>query len=460
MILTQWKITMKYLLFISLILFCSCHSGSSRKGQGDKTDSIRLQKELCALHWYVDSIIKSDTILQQRFHCSGAGLTKDKVIIDFLDIPEDSFEVFKSAFKKNVFASPLLEFNIMSDITFGPEIIPIKEDSLGRTANIVLSPIPRDIPRGEAISPVFLSMRAEYGYYPLSTTEVKVFITNHSRYEYGCGEDYSLTYYNERLKKWEALPTNPIRNDVLWIFPLDYPTHEQTIRLYTSEVPNRPGKYRVYKSFNRNTKVAYAEFEMVDTKGVEQIRKRIDDYWMDRMNDEKDTTAQNIQSTSIYDNDTIGVSLMNNSLYFQEMFRRKVVSYSAVNHGRIQSATPFTAPAFLDTLQISMKADRAVYPVGTKNVSVSLNNNNSKVLFFGEDYMVARKEGNQWLLLNGNNAWTDIGIGVGQGEKYQFTASLYPLFNDNRPGNYRVYKEIGFYDSKEKWFMVAEFRIE
>ena len=94
-----------------------------------------MQKELCALHRYVDSIIKSDTILQQRFHCLGAGLTKDKVTIDFLDIPEDSFEVFKSAFKKNVFASPLLEFNIMSDITFGPEIIPIKEDSLGRTAN-------------------------------------------------------------------------------------------------------------------------------------------------------------------------------------------------------------------------------------------------------------------------------------------------------------------------------------
>lgn len=95
MILTQWKITMKYLLFISLILFCSCHSGSSRKGQGDKTDSIRLQKELCALHRYVDSIIKSDTILQQRFHCSGAGLTKDKVIIDFLDIP--------AQFKSSVF---------------------------------------------------------------------------------------------------------------------------------------------------------------------------------------------------------------------------------------------------------------------------------------------------------------------------------------------------------------------
>ena len=118
------------------------------------------------------------------------------------------------------------------------------------------------------------------------------------------------------------------------------------------------------------------------------------------------------------------------------MFRRKVVNYSAVNHGRVQPATPFTAPAFLDTLQISMKTDKAFYPIDTKSVSMSLNNNNSKVLFLGEDYMVARKEDNQWLLLNGN--------------KYQFAANLYPLFNDNKPGYYRVYKEIVFYNSKEK----------
>ena len=192
---------MKYLLFISLILLCSCHFDSSRKGQKDETDSIRLQKELCALHRYVDGIIKSDSILQQRFHCSGAGLTKDKVSIDFQDISEDSFEIFKSAFRKDVFDSPLLEFNIMSDITFGPEIILIKEDSLGRTITMV-SPIPRDIPSGEAINPDSFLMRTEYDYYPLSTTEVKVIITNHSRYKYDCGEDYSQVYYNEKQKMY------------------------------------------------------------------------------------------------------------------------------------------------------------------------------------------------------------------------------------------------------------------
>ena len=451
---------MKYLFFISLILFYSCHSGFSKKGLKDKTDSIRLQEELCSLHQYLDSIIKSDTTLQQRFHCLEAALGADKVSVYFLDIPTDSFEIFKSAFKKDVFDSPLLEFDIMSDFTNDIEIIPINEDSLKCPVNIVLNPIPRDIPQGEALNSDSLSIRTEYDYYPLSTTEVKVIITNHSRYEYDCGEGYSLTYYNERQKTWEVLPTNPIRNDVLWIFLPDCPNHEQTIRLYTSEVPNRPGKYRIYKSFNGNTKVAYAEFEMVDKQGVEQIRKQIDVYWMNRRNNEKDTTAQNIRSTGIYDNDTIRVSLINNSQYFQEMFRRKVVSYSAVNHGKIQPATPFIAPVFLDTLQIFMKTDRTVYPAGTKSVSVSLNNNNFKVLFLGEDYMVSRKEGNQWLLLNGNNAWIDIGIRVRQGMEYQFTADLYPFFNDNKPGNYRVYKEIGFYDSKEKWFMAAEFRIE
>ena len=90
---------MKYLLFISLILFYSCHSGSSKKELKAKTDSIRLQRSVL-LHQYVDSIIKSDTTLQQRFHCLGAAMGADKVSVYFLDIPTDSFEFFKSAFKK------------------------------------------------------------------------------------------------------------------------------------------------------------------------------------------------------------------------------------------------------------------------------------------------------------------------------------------------------------------------
>lgn len=460
MILTQWKITMKYLLFISLILFCSCHSGSSRKGQGEKTDSIRLQKELYALHRYVDSIIKSDAILQQRFHCSGAGLTKDKVSIDFLDIPEDSFEAFKSAFKKDVFDSPLLEFNIMSDITFGPEIIPIKEDSLGQAVNIVLSPIPRDIPQGEAINPDSLSMRAEYDYYPLSTTEVKVIITNHSRYEYDCGEGYSLTYYNERQKKWEALPTNPIRNDVLWIFPPDCPTHEQTIRHYTSEVPNRPGKYRVYKSFNRNTKVAYAEFEILSEDGVERMLRIVDEY-LDKYRNENDAISQNFSTWGLR-GDTLDMTWSVNSSYMRKLFRQRVLNYSAtvINNGKETAIKFLDKKVYMDTLNVVMRTEKTVYPVGTKIVSVILTNNNEKELSIGTDYYVVRKEKDKWVFLYGDRIWNLLEIRVPQNDSYTFQAALYPLLNNNLPGTYRIIKYMDFVDSPEKWFMVAEFRIE
>lgn len=460
MILTQWKITMKYLLFISLILFCSCHSGSSRKGQGEKTDSIRLQKELYALHRYVDSIIKSDAILQQRFHCSGAGLTKDKVSIDFLDIPEDSFEAFKSAFKKDVFDSPLLEFNIMSDITFGPEIIPIKEDSLGQAVNIVLSPIPRDIPQGEAINPDSLSMRAEYDYYPLSTTEVKVFITNHSGYEYDCGEGYSLTYYNERQKTWEALPTNPIRNDVLWIFPSDCPTHEQTIRLYTSEVPNRPGKYRVYKSFNRNTKVAYAEFEILSEDGVERMLRIVDEY-LDKYRNENDAISQNFSTWGLR-GDTLDMTWSVNSSYMRKLFRQRVLNYSAtvINNGKETAIKFLDKKVYMDTLNVVMRTEKTVYPVGTKIVSVILINNNEKELSIGTDYYVVRKEKDKWVFLYGDRIWNLLEIRVPQNDSYTFQAALYPLLNNNLPGTYRIIKYMDFVDSPEKWTMAAEFRIE
>lgn len=160
---------------IFLCFFClftiGCTHQSSQENcvEIGSADSICLQKELYTLHKYVDSIIKIDTILQQRFHCFGAGLTKDKVSIDFQDIPEDSFESFQSAFKKEIVDSPLLEFNIMTDITMDIEIIPTTETKQpSHTTSFVLQPTPRNIPTGEAISSALLSMKTEYDYYPLA----------------------------------------------------------------------------------------------------------------------------------------------------------------------------------------------------------------------------------------------------------------------------------------------------
>lgn len=337
-----------------------------------------------------------------------------------------------------------------------------KQKQSSETILFELKPIPRDIPTGEVINSDSLSMRTEYDYYPLSTTKIKVTITNHSHYEYDCGESYSLAYFNEKQNVWKTLPTNPIINSILWIFPSEHPTHEQTIELYTSEVPNRPGKYRIYKAFNRDTKVAYAEFELVDKKGIKRLRERIDDYWEKNRKASNDTTAHNIHSTWTQgdDNDTIYVGLMNNTLRFQEMFRKRVVSYSAVSHGKIRQNVPFTQPTSSDTLQIIMQAEQPVYPVETETISVELINNNSHSLFFGEQYSVVRKEGNRWVLLYDGGAWNGLGHGLAQGSTFHFKARLHPIVNDNKPGVYKVIKEIGFSGSSQKWFMGTEFRIE
>lgn len=427
---------MKYLLLLLLAALFSCRSGSSGKGQEKETDSIRLQKELSGLEHYIDSVFENDSLLQRRFHCRGAGLGEDKVFVDFEAVPEDSFNILVGLFKKEVADSPLLEFSNVEYITDGPLFHP----SLKTEGDM---------------NPDSLSMKTEYDYYPLSTTEVKVIITNHSRMEYEGGEDYNLDYYNESKQQWEPLPVPPIVNDVLWLLPPEHSPYEQTIEFYTRQVPNRPGKYRITKAFSG--KAAYAEFEMVDKKGVERLRKRIDDCWLKNKNC---ITAENIIMTYTQDGDTIFVVLINNAPRFQEMLRREIVNYSAINCGKVRQPAPFLHSAFLDTLQISMKTEKAVYPIGAKSVKVTLTNNNTQSLFFGKRYTVARKEGKQWIILNSNSYCDDIGIIMEQGQTHQFTADLYPLFNDNKPGIYRVYKEIEFYDSSEKWYMAAEFKIE
>lgn len=307
-----------------------------------------------------------------------------------------------------------------------------------------------------AISPDSLSMNTEYDYYPISTAEVKVIITNHSHYEYECGEDYSLTYYNEKQKTWETLPTNPIVNSVLWTFTQAHPSHEQTIKIYTAEVPNRAGKYRIYKTFNRDTKMAYAEFELVDEAGAKRLRKQMDAAWNGNT-----ISSQNICS-SYMRGDSIFVDLINNSIHFRKIFRKEILNYSAINYGAVRTPSPFTQRAYTDTLQISMKTEKPIYPIGTESVNVILTNKSlsQQNLFFGEYCFVARKQGEQWILLNENSMVNSVGFLLKPYDDFRFKANLYPLFNDNAPGQYRVYKEVEFEGTRKQWYMAAEFRIE
>lgn len=385
---------MKYLLFATLMLFCSCRFGSSKKEQNNnEPDSICLQKDSSALEHSVDSVFESDT-LQQSI--------------------------------------------------------------------IALDPLsgPRDIPIREIINPDSLSMRTEYDYYPLSTTKVKVIIINHSHYEYNCGENYSLAYYNQEQKSWETLPPHPIVNSTLWTFPPKHPTREQTIELYTAKVANRPGKYRIYKVFNRDTKIAYAEFEVLPEGGAERMLKIVDEY-LDKYRNKEDAISQNFSTWGLR-GDTLDITWSVNSPYIRKLFKQRVLSYSAIiiNNGKETTTKTFDKVAYTDTLNVTMKTEKTVYPVGTRLVTVTLTNNNEKKLSIGTDYYVVRKEKDKWVFLYGNRIWNLVEIIILPNDSYTFHAALYPLLNNNLSGTYRVIKHVDFVDSPEKWTMAAEFRIE
>lgn len=323
----------------------------------------------------------------------------------------------------------------------------------------VIVPYCNDIPTGKEISSALLSMRTEYDYYPLPTNEITVVITNKSGREYTCGDEYSIAYYNEKDKTWEPLPVNPISEDMLWIISPLHNVRMQTIHIYTDITPNRPRKYRIYKPFNNDTEVAFTEFEMVDNKGV---RKLMDSMWKKVTSlPRTDTIRENISTAcQLHDGDTISVGLINNAMPYQEMFRRRILNYSALDFGKITPTEPLPFTTTSDTMDISMRTEKPVYPVGTEEIPVKIFNNNDRMLFFGLDYGIARKEGDEWLVLNTSTVWNSVGILIQKGRDYNFKAHMYNLVNDNKPGTYKVYKRIGFDGTRKELYMSAEFKLE
>ncbi len=258
-------------------------------------------------------------------------------------------------------------------------------DNPPRPVAMVLEPVARDIPVGRPLSADSLYMHTEYDYYPVATSKVKVFITSRANREYDSGEGYSLVYYNEALKQWEPQPTNPIINDVLWVFTPDYPTHRQTIQFYTDK--NRPGRYRIYKSFNRNTRTAYAEFELISKA---QHRKLLDKISRYGEKHPKDRVIENLNTSIFRDNDTLYMSWMVNSEALRKEFRQKVLNYAAivVNDGKEDVATYFTQPMCTDTFGIKMYTEKAIYPLNTESVAVRIVNRSGQSISMGSPYWV------------------------------------------------------------------------
>ena len=351
----------------------------------------------------------------------------------------------------------------------------IDTKSSSQTINWVLEPVVKEEFEGKAIPSDSLILKTEFEYYPLSTTEIKLFLQNFTETEYTSGEEYSIAYYDKKKDQWEPLPVYPMINDVLWIISKDQGKIEcQTISLYTDRVKNRPGKYRIRKLFNNDTEMAEAVFEMVDKPTVDRKLMNLIYKRMLGLDPETDTIDQNVRGIHTSYGDSIYVDVRNNGAKYQDMFRRRIMNYAGLNFGPPKQLKPLEFNTSSDTLGITMKTAKTTYPVGTSKILVKLRNTNKpvvpsvsssaneqdrRILFFGEDYGLARKLGDAWVAIPVNSIVNSVGITVEEGGDYEFKALLFPLVNEYVPGTYKVYKLVEFEGIKGQWYMSAQFTL-
>ena len=303
--------------------------------------------------------------------------------------------------------------------------------SSSQTVNLVLEPVVKEEFEGKTIPSDSLVIKTEFEYYPLSTTEIKLYLRNFTETEYTSGEEYSIAYYDKKKEQWEPLPVNPMINDVLWIISKDQGKIEcQTINLHTDSVKNRPGKYRIRKLFNDDTEIAEAEFEMVDKPTVDRKLMNLIYKRMLGLNPKTDTIDQNVVGIHTSYGDSIYVDVRNNAAKYQDMFRRRVMNYAGLNFGPPEQLEPLKFNTSSDTLGITMKTEHTTYSVGTSRIVVKLRNTNKlvvpsvsssaneqdrRILFFGEDYGLARKVGDGWIAVPINSIVNLVGITVEEG---------------------------------------------
>ena len=111
------------------------------------------------------------------------------------------------------------------------------------------------------------------------------------------------------------------------------------------------------------------------------------DEYLDKYRNENDAISQNFSTWGLR-GDTLDMTWSVNSSYMRKLFRQRVLNYSAtvINNGKEKALKYLDKKVYMDTLNVVMRTEKTVYPVGTKIVSVILTNYNEKELSIGTDY--------------------------------------------------------------------------
>ena len=107
---------------------------------------------------------------------------------------------------------------------------------------------------------------------------------------------------------------------------------------------------------------------------------------------------------------------------------------------------------------IKLKPEKPAFSVNSQDVSFILTNESEENIDFGVGYVIGYKgEDGIWYQLPNPEFWIDLGISLQPTGSYTVEASMFPKLNDNKPGVYRLYKQIRFEGEKKKFWLMTEF---
>ncbi len=169
----------------------------------------------------------------------------------------------------------------------------------------------------------------------------------------------------------------------------------------------------------------------------------------------------NIWMTAV-EEDSVIVSLTINTNYWQQQFQELISDSPLIKFdGPSQpKKIDVTLSHDFSADSIFISPDQKSYPANAANASFIIRYEGGHILTFGEKYIVGYKETNgNWYKLPHPGVWNDIGYILTKGGSHHFDVLLYPALNHNKPGIYRLYKEVSFENSDSTFWIMTEFTL-
>lgn len=161
--------------------------------------------------------------------------------------------------------------------------------------------------------------------------------------------------------------------------------------------------------------------------------------------------------------DAVEVYLTINTQYWREEFKKTISDSPHIRFSGPSAPTPIAE--LVDSISrpstVRLQPDRTSFPADSEYATFTLTNEDERDITFGVPYIVAYMDSHgNWYELPLSGIWNDMGIQLKQTGKYIIKAHLNPRLNKNKPGTYRLYKQIRFDDDKDKVWLMTEFRLD